>query len=155
MDVDSLVHSVRLHGSKPDLEMRAEVLSVELQHGDVSSTVHLQQRHRQVSVRVPGPGPGHVQNARTRLQPQDNREGRDRRWDAGQALVEGELHRLHPDDGPAGTIVQHHPAGVSGAAGRLEEGRVEVKDGDGDGGGARLRRGLTWYCTTLSLDRHR
>lgn len=94
--------------------MRAEVLSVDLQHGHVSSAVHLRDtraaEERCARLR---------QDRQPHLQRRHHRKGRDGRGDAGRALIEGELHRLHPDDGPAGTVVQHHPASVSGAAGRL------------------------------------
>lgn len=51
------------------------------------------------------------------LQPGDGRKRADGGLNAGQTLVEGELHGLHANDGPAGSVVQHHPAGVL-AAGR-------------------------------------
>lgn len=117
--VDSLVHGVRLHVSKPDLEVGAEVFSMDLQHGHVSSSVHLQETQPHKRLRTGGTV--QVQNLQPHLQPPDHRKGRDWCGDAGQTLVEGELHCLHPDDGPARAVVQHHPAGVSGAAAGLED----------------------------------
>lgn len=58
----------------------------------------------------------------THLQPCDNRKRSDWSLDAGHPLIKGELHHFHPDDGPTGSIVQYHPAGVSDAAGGLEGG---------------------------------
>lgn len=114
--------------------MRAEVFSVDLQHGHVSSTVHLQKTQantllshafhfKQVVLSCNGTRPERIQllKSKPHLQPPDNRKWCDWCWDAGQTLVEGELHGLHADDGPTGTVVQHHPAWVSGAARGLED----------------------------------
>ena len=57
---------------------------------------------------------------RTHLQPHDNRKRTDWRLDTGQTLVKGEFHHLHSDDGPTGSVVQHHSAGVPDAGGSLE-----------------------------------
>ena len=75
------VHRLRLHVSKPDLQVGGETLARQLQHGHVAA-----------AVKIKGVDEGH---------------GRDRAPDGSHPLVERVLNLVRGDYRPVGAVVQH------------------------------------------------